>query len=76
MAKRKIKEIQGKRIQYSLNHVLVTENCHFDSWTTLCEYVMDIAIEEAKKQMSDQFEDLVCKLSDEIIDTAEEYESA
>lgn len=37
---------------------------------------MDIAIEEAKKQMSDQFEDLVCKLSDEIIDTAEEYESA
>lgn len=41
---------------------------------TLCEHVMDIAEVEAKKRFADTFDDLVCKIADEIIETAEEYE--
>lgn len=41
---------------------------------TLCEYVMDIAEQEAKKRLNDYLIKLICEISDEIIVTAEEYE--
>jgi hypothetical protein len=40
----------------------------------LCEYVTDMAEDIAKKQLNDDLVTLICKLSDEIVATAEEYE--
>ncbi len=74
MANRTFKAIKGKRIQYKLNHHLVGETHPFDSWMTLCEYVLDIAEEEARKILNTNLDELICKISDEIMSTAEEYE--
>lgn len=74
MAKRRIQQIKSHRIKYKLNHHLIPENCRFDSWMALCEYVTDIAEDIAKKQLNDDLVALICKLSDEIVATAEEYE--
>lgn len=41
---------------------------------TLCEYVTDIAEDIAKQKLNDDLVALICKLSDEIVATAEEYE--
>lgn len=53
---------------------MISNSLHFDSWMTLCEYVMDIAEQEAKKRLNDYLIKLICEISDEIIVTAEEYE--
>ena len=74
MTKRKVKAIQGKRIQYRLNHPLIGNNLHFDSWMTLCEHVVEVAEEEAQRRLNDSFMNLMTAISDEIIATAEEYE--
>lgn len=59
---------------FRLNHPLIPKTCHFDSWMTLCEYVMEVAEKEAKKRLIDGLNDVICCISDEIIETAEEYE--
>lgn len=41
---------------------------------TLCEYVMDIAEEKAQDYYNSLVTELMCKIADEIIATAEEYE--
>jgi len=40
----------------------------------LCEYVLEIAEEEAKNRMQGLLMELICKLSDEIIESAIECE--
>lgn len=74
MAKRKINHVQGKRIHYRLNHPLIGEKLRFDSWMTLCEYVMDVAEEEAEKRLLALVSETISSISDEIIATAEECE--
>lgn len=74
MAKRKFNHIPGKRIKYGLVHPLVGKNVRFDSWMALCEYVLEIAEEEAKNRMQGLLMELICKLSDEIIESAIECE--
>lgn len=61
---------------YKLNHPLITDNPLFDSWMTLCEFVMDIAEKEAHLRLSEQLHNLISSISDEIIETAQEYENA
>ncbi len=39
---------------------------------TLCEYVIEVAEEEAKKRLNDNLVTMISDLSDEIIATAEE----
>jgi hypothetical protein len=41
---------------------------------TLCEAVMEIAEDEAKKRLNGIIVDLITTIADEIIETAEEYE--
>lgn len=45
----------------------------FDSWTTLCEYSLDVAEEEAKRLLNSALVELTSRISDEIVATAEEY---
>lgn len=39
---------------------------------TLCEYVMEVSEEEARKRINDDLLQLICDISDEIIATAAE----
>jgi hypothetical protein len=39
-----------------------------------CEYALEVAEEQAKIQLKQPLFDLISTISDEIIDTAEEYE--
>lgn len=55
----KITPLKSFRTQFRLKHPLVSSNHLFDSWMTLCEYV--VSITEGQDE-----------LSDEIMDTAEE----
>ena len=43
---------------------MMPKNCRFDSWMTLCEYVIDLANEHPE----------LPNLANELIDSAEEYE--
>jgi hypothetical protein len=75
MLKQKAQVIKGKRIHYRLKHPLIGSQLHFDSWLILCEYVMDIAEKVAQERLAETIDALICSISDEIIETAEEYES-
>lgn len=72
--KKKAKPAKTISIRYGLVHPLIGKNVRFDSWETLCEYVLDTAEEEAKRQLQVQLMELICVLSDEIIETAVECE--
>lgn len=52
---------------------MLGEMLHFDSWMVLCEHIMEVAEKEANKQLYETYIDLVSKIADEIIATAEEY---
>jgi hypothetical protein len=57
-----------------VTHPLIGSDNIFDSWMTLCEAVMEIAEDEAKKRLNGAIVDLITTIADEIIETAEEYE--
>ena len=62
-------------VHYRLNHPLIgEEKAHFDSWMTLCEYVMDVAEKTAEQRLSLELFKLISDISDEIIATVEECE--
>ena len=64
---------QGQRVTYKLTHPLYHSEDTFDSWLVLCETTVDIAMQEAQRQLQPQLEALFEKISDEMIATAEEY---
>ncbi len=43
---------------------------------TLCEVTMEIAVDEAKRRLSNVIAETITQISDEMIATAEEYEEA
>lgn len=45
----------------------------FDSWMEACEITMDLAEEEAMKRLTPTLQKLTEKISDEMIETVEEY---
>jgi hypothetical protein len=55
-------------------HPLVGSDNIFDSWMTLCEAVMEIAEDEAKRRLNGMIVEMITSIADEIIATAEEYE--
>lgn len=57
-----------------MTHPLIGAHLRFDSWSTLCEYVMEVAEEEAKKELRTQLIQRMSDMADEMIATAEEYE--
>jgi hypothetical protein len=57
-----------------LIHPLIPTNYRFDSWLSMCEYVMDVAEDEAKRLLNDAEIELIGQISDEIIATAQECE--
>lgn len=57
-----------------MKHPLVGENLRFNSWVELCEYAMDIAEDEAKRRLNNELVNLICAISDELIESAEECE--
>jgi len=59
-------------MHYKLNHSLIPTKYRFDSWVSLCEYVMDVAEEEAELLLKQAHIELIGQISDEIIATAEE----
>ncbi len=50
------------------------KNRHFESWYELCDAVIDFATTKAKNDLDEELTARICRLSDEIIDTAEVYE--
>lgn len=65
-------QIEPPEVKYHVRHPLLKMNCHFDCWWDLCEYVVYVAEEEAKKRMYQQLADLIKEISSEIIDSVEE----
>ncbi len=57
---------------FKLNHPLISENHRFDSWTVLCEYVVEAAEVEAQRQLYPSVIKLTSEIADQIIETAEE----
>jgi hypothetical protein len=49
-------------------------NCHFDSYKTLCEEALEVAEDEAKRLLNEALVDLIIKISDEIVASAQECE--
>ncbi len=64
----------SKRVLFKVTHPLYGSEIIFDSWTTLCEHTMELAEAEAKTRLMDQLIDEVTRISDEMIDTAEEID--
>jgi hypothetical protein len=60
-------------VLYVLKHPLTGRLPPFDSWMALVEYATEIAEKEALNRLSDNIDDLMCEIADEIIETAEEY---
>lgn len=65
---------QGKRIWYKTSHPLYGKDNTFDSWMTLCECTTEIALHEAKVRLNESLIKLSLEISDEMVNTAEEYE--
>lgn len=65
----------GKRILYKAIHPNYRSDNVFDSWSTLCEATLEIAQELAREELEPQFKELAAQIADEMINTAEEYES-
>lgn len=59
-------------MKYTLKHHLISENHHFDSWMSLCEFVVERAIEISTDAFKNEIVEVANRLADEIIDTAEE----
>lgn len=59
---------------FKLNHPLISESHHFDSWTVLCEYVVETAELEAQRRLYQRMIKLTSEIADEIIETAEEID--
>lgn len=74
MHRKRVAKKQGTRIHYRTTHLLYGKENVFDSWMSLCEYTMDVAEEEAKRQLTEKLVELMNKIADEMIATAEEYD--
>lgn len=69
-----VTHIKGKRIHYKATHPLYGSDNIFDSWMTLCEATFDLAKEEISRRID--ITKAISDLSDEMIESAEEYEPA
>lgn len=72
--RKKVKSLKQKQCHYLVNHPLMGMNCHFDSWVSLCEQALEVAEDEAKRQLNETLMELICKISDEIVACAQECE--
>jgi len=63
-----------ERVEFKLSHPLISENHRFDSWMTLCEFVVELAEIEAQRRLTPQLLELTSDIADEIIATVEELE--
>lgn len=63
------------RLMYRVTHPLYGSNVVFDHYAELCEKTMDIAIRKAEELLLPAVQELASYLADEMIETAEEYES-
>lgn len=62
-------------MRFKINHPLAKEAPLFKSWMKLCEYVLDLAMEEAQLRMGNEMLALASEIADEIIEDVEEIES-
>jgi hypothetical protein len=60
-------------IYFKVTHPAYGEDTLFDDWTLLCKVTMALAEAQTKERLDTIFNDLMCKMSDEMIATAEEY---
>lgn len=61
-----------QKLYFQVTHPAYGSDRLFDDWATLCRVTMDLAEEATKKRLDDIFNELMCKLSDEMIETAYE----
>jgi hypothetical protein len=47
----------------------------FNSWTEVCEHVLEFATDEVNKQISEKVTEWICELSDALIENAVSVES-
>jgi hypothetical protein len=57
-----------------VTHPLYGSEVIFDSWTTLCEHTMDLAEDEAKRQLMDELIARTGLIADEMVKSAEEID--
>ena len=63
-----------KPLEYKVKHPLMAGRNHFNSWVELCDTCMEVAMEQAQKELMPRLMDLAEFLCDQIIDTVEERE--
>lgn len=66
-------QIKTPALKYKLTHPLIGKDCRFDTWLSLVNHVVDVAENEAKNKLYDQLIKLTTEISDEILETFEEY---
>ena len=64
----KATHLKSNRVTFQPTHPNYPSNVTYDSWTTLCEHTLELAI----AQIECQFPDLVDALAQEMMATAEE----
>ena len=68
-------QYQAKRVKYKLNHFLCGKDNVFDSFTSLTEVIHELADEEALRLCQRELMMHFDKITKEMFDSVEEYES-
>ena len=61
--------LKSKRVTFKPTHPLYPSNTTYDSYKTMCEHTLDLAIAHTEKY----FDERVDELAQEMMDTAEEF---
>ena len=64
----------SRLVRIRTTHPLYGSDTDHDNFMSLCELTVDIAIDEARRRLEPQFDQLVDDISDEMLATATEYE--
>ena len=55
-----------------MTHPLIGSNVTFDSWSLLCKKAIEVAEREASEILQPKFKSIALRISDEIVEMAEE----
>ena len=64
----KVSYKKNNRVSFKPTHAIYPSNTTYDSWTTLCEHTIDLAME----YIDEHYDEVVDKLAQEMLATAEE----
>lgn len=73
--KHKLEALEPLHEKYQFKNPMTQEISHFNSWTEVCEHVLDVATEYVNKEIAEKVTGWICDLSDALIENAVTIES-